>query len=60
MKLAKEAYGWPTDSEFLIPDEALARFRESVERGREWEREWNERRDAYRERTPSNGRSSSR
>jgi transketolase len=44
ISLTKQAYGWPSDEPFFIPDEALAHFREAVERGRdeyeEWEREF--------------------
>src|SRR5690349_20299848 len=30
IKLTKEAYGWPSQEPFFVPDEALAHFRESV------------------------------
>jgi transketolase len=44
IRLTKEAYGWPSEEPFFIPDEALAHFRECVDRGREefeeWEREF--------------------
>jgi transketolase len=46
VRLTKEAYGWPPDEQFLVPDEVLAHFRETGERGADWEREWNERMDA--------------
>jgi transketolase len=52
VRLTKEAYGWPTDEPFHVPEEALARFRECVERGREAEAEWRERLDAYRAAEP--------
>jgi transketolase len=52
VKLTKEAYGWPTEPEFLVPDEALAHFRECCDRGRELEEEWNEKAAAYREAHP--------
>ncbi len=41
VKETKRALGWPEDKEFYIPDEALAHFRESVERGEKLEAEWN-------------------
>jgi transketolase len=47
VKLTKEAYGWPSDEPFHVPDEALARFRECVDRGREAESEWKGRYDAW-------------
>jgi transketolase len=34
IRLTKEAYGWPSQEPFFIPDEALEHFREAVERGR--------------------------
>jgi transketolase len=47
VKLTKEAYGWPSEEHFLVPDEALAHFRECIERGRAAESEWKERYDAW-------------
>jgi transketolase len=38
----KRHLGWPEDKEFYVPDEALAHFREAVERGARLEQEWNE------------------
>jgi transketolase len=46
IRLTKEAYGWPSQEPFFIPDEALAHFRESVERGNELVAEWQQRFDA--------------
>jgi transketolase len=39
VKLTKEFYGWPQE-DFYIPDDALAHFREAVERGRAQEAAW--------------------
>jgi transketolase len=36
----KKHLGWPEDKQFYIPDEALAHFREAVERGAQQEKEW--------------------
>ncbi|MDQ2974466.1 MAG: transketolase [Acidobacteriota bacterium] len=36
----KKHLGWPEDKQFYIPDEALAHFREAVERGARQEKEW--------------------
>ncbi len=47
VRLTKEAYGWPPDAQFLVPDEALAHYREAVERGKEWQAEWEDRLKAY-------------
>jgi transketolase len=38
----KRHLGWPEDKQFYVPDEALAHFREAIERGAQQEREWNE------------------
>jgi len=45
--LTKRAYGWPEDQSFLLPDRALAHFREALDRGARWQREWDERLAAY-------------
>ena len=56
MRKTKENYGWDPDAHFLVPDEALEHFRECCERGAEFEREWKERFDAYREAHPEEAR----
>src|SRR5262249_48556641 len=48
IKLTKEAYGWPSQEPFFVPDEALEHFREAVARGDDEVRAWNERFEAYR------------
>jgi transketolase len=52
VRLAKEAYGWDPDKQFYVPEEALAHFRQSCERGKELEADWKERFDAYRNAFP--------
>jgi transketolase len=52
VRLTKEAYGWDPDKHFYVPEEALAHFRESCERGRAYEAEWSERFAAYRDAFP--------
>jgi len=47
VRLTKKNYEWPEKPSFYIPDEALECFRESVKRGQNWEKEWNERFEAY-------------
>ena len=37
----KKHLGWPEDKDFYVPEEALAHFRECVERGARLEDEWN-------------------
>jgi transketolase len=52
VRLTKEVYGWPPDSQFLVPDEVLAHFRECLDRGREQEEEWNGRLASFRDANP--------
>ncbi|MCB0195319.1 MAG: transketolase [Anaerolineae bacterium] len=40
VKLTKAAYGWNYAEDFYIPDEALAHFRQAVDKGAELESEW--------------------
>jgi transketolase len=47
IKLTKEAYDWPSDEPFFVPQEALDHFRQAMERGEELESEWRERFEAY-------------
>ncbi|MFN8455000.1 MAG: transketolase [Anaerolineae bacterium] len=47
VRLTKQAFGWDPDKDFYIPTEALAHFRQAVERGAAWEAEWKEKLDAY-------------
>jgi transketolase len=49
IRLTKEVYGYPSLEPFFIPDEALAHFREAVDRGREQQKHWEEEFEAYRE-----------
>jgi transketolase len=49
IKLTKEVYGYPSLEPFFIPDEALAHFREAIDRGREQQKRWEEEFEAYRE-----------
>jgi transketolase len=48
IRLTKEAYGWPSQEPFFVPDEALAHFRECVERGNELFDAWSARFDEFR------------
>ena len=36
----KRHLGWPEDKQFYVPEEALAHFREAIERGEQLETEW--------------------
>ena len=43
IRLTKDVYNWPSEEPFFIPEEALAHFRECVDRGHELVSEWEER-----------------
>ena len=47
VRLTKQNLGWPTEPPFLIPEPALAHFREAVARGARDEAAWNDRMAAY-------------
>ena len=47
VRKTKRNLGWPTEPDFLIPEEALALFREALPRGARDEAAWNERMKAY-------------
>ena len=53
VRLTKQNLGWPTAPAFLIPDEALARFREAVRSGAQAEATWRQRVSAYAEQFPA-------
>ena len=47
VKKTKESLGWPIEPPFLVPEPALAHFREALTRGAQAEQEWNSRLNAY-------------
>ncbi|MGA8793070.1 transketolase [Candidatus Binatus sp.] len=47
VKLTKEFYKYPTEPPFFVPDDALAYFRQCVERGEDLEKAWNAKFAAY-------------
>lgn len=47
IKLTKEKLGWPSQEPFFVPEEALANFRQCVERGAQYEAEWKAKLEAY-------------
>src|SRR3954449_1177867 len=47
IKLTKEAYDWPSEEPFFVPQEALDHFRGAMDRGEELESEWQERWESY-------------
>ena len=52
VKLTKQAYGWPSEEPFFVPDEALEWMRACGERGKQFESEWRDRAEAYRAEQP--------
>ncbi len=52
VRLTKEFYGWDPDAQFLVPDEALAHFRQAIDRGEQAEADWRRRMEDYREEHP--------
>ena len=52
VKLTKEAYGWPDDKTFYVPDEARKPFEEAGERGEQLVAEWEQRLAAFRDAEP--------
>lgn len=51
----KRQLGWPEDKQFFIPEEALAHFREAVERGERLEADWRAVVERYAESHPAEG-----
>ncbi len=47
----KRHLGWPEDKQFYVPEEALAHFREAVDRGAQQEAEWHALVEKYRARS---------
>jgi len=47
LRAAKQALGWPVEPMFLLPEPALAHFREARTRGARWRGEWQGRFDAW-------------
>src|SRR5712691_6251104 len=52
----KRHLGWPEDKQFYVPDEALAHFREAIERGAQQENEWKELVSKYEEKDATLGK----
>jgi transketolase len=47
VEATKRNLGWTATEPFFVPDEALRHFREAVDNGARWEREWQQRFDQY-------------
>jgi transketolase len=53
VKLTKQQLQWPYEEPFTLPDDALAHFRQAVDRGREQQQEWKGLLGVYREAHPA-------
>jgi transketolase len=42
IRLTKINYGWPPDAQFLVPEEAKTYMGKAIDRGANWEQEWND------------------
>ena len=47
LKLTKEFFGWPQEPTFYVPDEALAYYRKSVDKGAAAQKDWEARLEKY-------------
>jgi transketolase len=56
VKLTKQKLGWPLEPPFLVPEEALARFREALAKGEKEEAAWKEKFSAYSQAFPEMAR----
>ena len=52
VRLTKIVYGWPPDEHFLVPDAAKNYMSKAVERGAQWEQEWDQKYDAWAKGSP--------
>ncbi|RKP49581.1 transketolase [Pararobbsia silviterrae] len=56
VRAAKQAYGWPEDAHFLVPDGVLEHFAQGIgARGKSARAEWHARFDAYKKQYPELG-----
>ena len=55
VKETKRHLGWPEDKKFYVPDEAMAHFREAVEKGKKLEKDWRALVTQYQEKHPELG-----
>jgi transketolase len=52
VRLTKKNLGWPEDRHFMVPDEALALFRRCAGRGKDEEKLWQDKFNAYKKSNP--------
>jgi len=52
VRWAKENLGWPTEPDFHVPEDVREHMGQALERGRQWEEDWNSQMEAYRDEYP--------
>jgi transketolase len=52
IRLTKLSYGWPPDAQFLVPEEAAAHMRMAIDRGQQWEKQWEQQFQSYAKANP--------
>ncbi|GAA4311047.1 transketolase [Compostibacter hankyongensis] len=52
VKAAKAFYGWPEDEKFLVPEDVKKHMGQAVKRGEQWEKDWNQTLEQYRQQHP--------
>jgi transketolase len=52
VRAAKESLHWPQEPAFYVPEEVLDHMRSALQRGQEWEQDWQRRLEAYRDTYP--------
>jgi transketolase len=52
LKATKEKLGWPLEPTFLVPEEVRTHFRGALNRGAQWQKEWEGHRDQLRTQQP--------
>ena len=50
--LTKKNLGWPSDKTFYVPEDVSEHFRTALQKGEQWEREWDELFDSYKAQYP--------
>lgn len=52
VRLTKIEYGWPEDKKFFVPEEVLDHMREAVNKGEQYEKEWNKKLQELKQKKP--------
>jgi transketolase len=53
LRATKEKLGWPLEPTFLVPEAARTHFRKALDRGAEWQKEWESLRERFRNENPA-------